>query len=33
MIKSITNTNGQPLLFVPLFLVVAISMLKDFLED
>lgn len=30
---EITNTNGEPLIYFPLGVIIAISMLKDFLED
>ena len=30
---DITNTDGKPLIYFPLGVIIAISMLKDFLED
>jgi len=30
---DITNTEGKPLIYFPLGVIIAISMLKDFLED
>ena len=33
MIPSVSNTNGQPLIFIPLSVIVTISMTKDFYED
>lgn len=33
MIDAISITNGQPVIFGPLTIVVSISMLKDFFED
>lgn len=30
---DITNTEGNPLIYFPLAVIIAISMLKDFLED
>ena len=33
MIEAITNTNGTPTIYLPLFVIVAISMVKDLFED
>lgn len=33
IIKSISNTDGQPTIFLPLIVIVIISMLKDIVED
>jgi phospholipid-transporting ATPase len=33
MVNAISITNGQPVIFGPLIIVVSISMLKDFFED
>lgn len=33
MVNAISITNGQPVIFGPLAIVVSISMLKDFAED
>lgn len=33
MIPGVTQTEGQPVIFLPLFIVVAISSLKDLFED
>lgn len=30
---DLTNTEGKPLIYLPLGVIIAISMLKDFLED
>lgn len=30
---DITNTDGQPLIYLPLFVIIGISMVKDFMED
>lgn len=30
---EITNTQNQPLIYVPLFVIVVLSMLKDYMED
>lgn len=30
---EITNTQKQPLIYVPLFVIVVLSMLKDYMED
>jgi hypothetical protein len=33
IIPSITNTNGQPTIYLPLILIIMISMIKDLFED
>jgi len=33
MIDAISITNGEPVIFGPLAIVVSISMVKDFFED
>lgn len=33
IIKAISNTEGQPLIYLPLFVIVGISMIKDVFED
>jgi len=33
MIPTITTTNGQPLIYIPLSVVVAVSAIKDLFED
>jgi len=33
MIPNITTTKGQPLIYIPLFVVVAVSAIKDLFED
>lgn len=30
---DITNTDGKPLIYLPLGVIIMISMIKDFLED
>ena len=30
---QISNTENQPLIYLPLFVIVLISMLKDYMED
>jgi phospholipid-transporting ATPase len=32
-IKSISNSKGRPVIFIPLSFVVIVSMVKDLLED
>ena len=33
MIKEISDTEGQPLIFIPLLVIMGISSLKDYFED
>ena len=33
MIRPISSSDGQPLIYVPLFVIVTISALKDLFED
>ena len=33
MIRPISSSDGQPLIYIPLFVIVAISALKDLFED
>jgi phospholipid-transporting ATPase len=33
MVPAITLSDGKPTIFIPLFLVVLVSMIKDFIED
>ncbi len=33
VITEISNTNGQPLQYIPLFFIVVVSMIKDLFED
>ena len=33
MVKEISDTNGTPIIFFPLFLIIGVSSLKDYIED
>lgn len=33
MIPQITTTDGHPLVYLPLSIIITVSMIKDFLED
>ena len=33
MIPSVTNTEGKPTIYMPLIVIVFISMIKDIFED
>lgn len=33
IIPSISNTGGKPIIYIPLFIIIMISMLKDVFED
>ena len=33
ILPEISNTQQQPLIYVPLFVIIFISMLKDYMED
>ena len=33
ILPEVSNTQQQPLIYVPLFVIILVSMLKDYLED
>ena len=33
ILPEISNTQNEPLIYVPLFVIIFISMLKDYMED
>lgn len=33
IIPSISNTGGKPIIYIPLFIIIMVSMLKDVFED
>ena len=33
MIKAISNTNGRPVVWLPLFFIICVNVIKNLIED